>query len=68
VAKIFNPWESPPSSGALTGDLASFEINEVADQESMQEDSGHGAIMQQALQVISQQAALIDSLMKTLGK
>jgi hypothetical protein len=76
VAKIFNPWESPSSSGALTGDLASFEINEVADQESMQEDSdemsdadtGHGAIMQQALQVISQQAALIDSLMKTLGK
>lgn len=81
MAQIFNPWADPPSTGALTGDLASFEINgmEESEDSGQETDSGealedstseseHSDTMAQALQVISQQAALIESLMKSLGK
>ena len=77
MAKVFNPWESPPSTNTLTGDLASFEINgndgpmEVGDSETEPETETpepEDMMMQQALQVISQQADLIANLMKTLGK
>ena len=78
MAKVFNPWESPPSTNTLTGDLASFEINgndgpmEAGDSETEAEapetPEPEDMMMQQALQVISQQADLIANLMKTLGK
>lgn len=77
MAKVFNPWESPPSTNTLTGDLASFEINgndgpmEVGDSETETEPETpepEDMMMHQALQVISQQADLIANLMKTLGK
>lgn len=76
MAKVFNPWESPPSTNTLTGDLASFEINDQegpqepgdSPQEDSTEMTGHGNAMAQALQVISQQADLISKLMATLGK
>ena len=84
MAQVFNPWASPPSSNTLTGDLASFEINgmegpemESDDSEDESEDAGempetegseHGDVMKQALQVISQQAELINKLMASLGK
>lgn len=77
MAKVFNPWESPPSTNTLTGDLASFEINgndgpmEAGDSETETETETpepEDMMMQQALQVISQQADLIANLMKTLGK
>lgn len=76
MAQVFNLWKDPPTTNTLTGDLASFEIN---DQEGPQEPgdsaaedatemSGHGDAMSQALQVISQQAGLISKLMAMLGK
>lgn len=72
MAKIFNPWESPPTTGALTGDLASFEINDSAgpdmETEAPEAPEVEDTMMQQALAVISQQAELIAKLMKTLGK
>jgi hypothetical protein len=75
MAQVFNPWKDPPGTGTLTGDLASFEINdeESPEAESMEHESempggGHGDAMAQALAVISQQADLIAKLMKTLGK
>ena len=81
MAKVFNPWESPPTTGTLTGDLASFEINGMdgpEDSGAALEDSTSESesetpepedmMMQQALQVISQQAELISKLMKSLGK
>ena len=73
MAQIFNPWEDPPSTGALTGDLASFEINgEEAPGEALDHTSSESepedAMMAQALAVISQQAALISKLMASLGK
>lgn len=74
MAQVFNPWESPPTTGTLTGDLASFEINGEEGPGSEQEDGmpeaegGHQDAMAQALQVISQQADLIAKLMATLGK
>ena len=83
MAQLFNPWATPPESGALTGDLASFEINDMpspdgpstedsnseaeADSETVTEGA-EDQMMQQALAVISQQADLIAKLMKTLGK
>ena len=71
MAQVFNPWANPPTDGTLSGDLASFEINDMDGPEDSAEQSDsleHGAMMTQALQVISQQAALIDKLMATLGK
>ena len=71
MAQVFNPWANPPTDGTLSGDLASFEINDLDGPEDSAEQSDnpeHGAMMAQALQVISQQAALIDKLMATLGK
>ena len=78
MAQVFNPWANPPSDSPLTGDLASFEINDqegpAEPGDSPSEDTmeselpGHGAAMAQALQVISQQADLISKLMATLGK
>ena len=85
MAQIFNPWADPPTTGTLTGDLASFEINGMdgpADSGEALEDSApesesesetetpepEDMMMQQALQVISQQAELISKLMKSLGK
>ena len=78
MAQVFNPWASPPSTGTLTGDLASFEINDMpspegpntgeADSEAPEAPEPEDVMMQQALSVISQQADLIAKLMKTLGK
>ena len=74
MAQVFNPWANPPTDGTLSGDLASFEINDMdgpedsADSAEQSDSPEHGAMMTQALQVISQQAALIDKLMATLGK
>jgi len=81
MAKIFNPWESPPTTGTLTGDLASFEINDAESTESTEdsEDSTemespetemptHEDAMSKAMQLISQQADLINKLIATLGK
>lgn len=73
MAQVFNPWKDPPSSNTLTGDLASFEINdsespdaEGAEPEDMAE---HGnPMMAEALKVIGQQAELIAKLMASLGK
>lgn len=81
MAKVFNPWESPPSTNTLTGDLASFEINgndgpmEAGDSETETEaetetetPEPEDMMMQQALQVISQQSELISKLMASLAK
>ena len=75
MAKVFNPWESPPSTNTLTGDLASFEINgndgpmEVGDSETETETpEPEDMMMHQALQVISQQSELISKLMASLAK
>ena len=77
MAKVFNPWESPPSTNTLTGDLASFEINgnagpmEVGDSETETEPETpepEDMMMHQALQVISQQSELISKLMASLAK
>jgi hypothetical protein len=75
MAQIFNPWVDPPSTNTLTGDLASFEINsmeepgmESSDETETEAPEPEDAMMQQALQVISQQAELINKLMKSLGK
>jgi len=74
MATIFNPWESPPSTNALSGDLASFEINglsetDYADQSSNSggEEPGHGDAMKSALAVIEQQSTLITRLMDMLS-
>jgi hypothetical protein len=75
MAQIFNPWADPPTTNALTGDLASFEINDMeepgtesSDETETEMPEPEDAMMQQALQVISQQAELINKLMKSLGK
>jgi hypothetical protein len=75
MAQIFNPWADPPSTNTLTGDLASFEINDMeepgtesSDETETEMPEHADAMMQQALQVISQQAELINKLMKSLGK
>lgn len=80
MAQVFNPWANPPTDSPLTGDLASFEINDQespaepgdspseSDSSMESESAGHGDAMAQALQVISQQADLISKLMATLGK
>jgi hypothetical protein len=75
MAQIFNPWADPPSTNTLTGDLASFEINDMeepgtesSDETETEMPEPEDAMMQQALQVISQQAELINKLMKSLGK
>jgi hypothetical protein len=82
MAQIFNPWVDPPSTNTLTGDLASFEINgmegpddsgealedSTSSSEHQESASYESAPLAQALAVISQQAELINSLMKSLGK
>jgi hypothetical protein len=75
MAQIFNPWADPPSTNTLTGDLASFEINDMeepgtesSDETETEMPEPEDAMMQQALQVISQQAELINKLMATLSK
>jgi hypothetical protein len=75
MAQIFNPWADPPTTNALTGDLASFEINDMeepgtesSDETETEMPEHADAMMAQALAVISQQAELINKLMKSLGK
>ena len=71
MAQVFNPWKDPPGTGTLTGDLASFEINDMESPDEANHDmpaSGHADAMAQALQLISQQADLIARLMATLSK
>ena len=76
MAQVFNPWKDPPSTNTLTGDLASFEINDEESSGGSYEEPSSEAeapeaedmMMQQALQVISTQADLIAKLMATLGK
>jgi hypothetical protein len=75
MAQIFNPWADPPSTNTLTGDLASFEINDMeepgtesSDETETEMPEHADAMMAQALAVISQQAELINKLMKSLGK
>jgi hypothetical protein len=75
MAQIFNPWADPPTTNALTGDLASFEINDMeepgtesSDETETEMPEPEDAMMQQALKVISQQAELINKLIKSLGK
>lgn len=61
MAQVFNPWTDPPK---LTGDLASFEMSEGADDAA---EASHEDHMTKALQVISQQAELIAKLMASIG-
>jgi hypothetical protein len=80
MANQHNPWQDPPSTRTLVGDLASFEINgNIGPQAQSGEGSGEDAgevetpepedvILTKALGVISQQAALINKLIGTLGK
>lgn len=72
MATPYNPWQSPPSSGALTGDLASFEINGMDGPDSETEDSAEAPEAEDlnlanALSVINQQSQLITKLMDMLG-
>lgn len=74
MAQVFNPWASPPSTNTLTGDLASFEINDMpeptddSEADAQEDQLETSTVLQQAMQVISQQADLINKLMATLGK
>jgi len=74
MAQVFNPWKTPPTEGTLTGDLASFEINDMdgpedaTDPETPEHESTDSDPMTAALKVIGQQADLIAKLMATLGK
>lgn len=75
MAQVFNPWADSPSTNTLTGDLASFEINDMeepgtesSDETETEMPEHADAMMAQALAVISQQAELINKLMKSLGK
>jgi hypothetical protein len=74
MAQIFNPWADPPSTNTLTGDLASFEINDMEEPGTESSDETETEMpepedaMAQALQVIIQQAELIAKLMATLSK
>lgn len=69
MADVFNPWASPPNTGTLTGDLASFEINDMEDSEDAEEpeESSEENPIAAALKVITEQSQLIARLMKMLG-
>lgn len=70
MAQLYNPWQSPPETGTLSGDLASFEINNAAEPQETEEDSiedmTEQSQMQQALQVIDRQSQIINQLLSTL--
>lgn len=66
MAEIFNPWATPPTEGTLSGDLASFEINDMEGPEESEHGENKGP-MAEALKVISEQSQLISKLMKMLG-
>ena len=74
MAQLYNPWQSPPSTGTLSGDLATFEINDTSEsvetltesEDDAMEDANEQSSMQQALQVIDQQAQIIKQLLSSL--
>ena len=63
MALPYNPWEHPVGTGALTGDIASFELND----ESMEApEPAEDSQLATALQVIDQQSQIINQLLQSM--